>query len=226
MPVRIVVVALLCCVPVMLAMLAAPRFLEGVRIEPFEAVKGAAIGDDPLPPEKYRLAATAFAETLPEDGEERGWYAEFLARSAGIDPKSIAKTRAAALAALSRAPVDTNAWTVLCEAEAAASAGRGTHCFDTAFPVIRYDWFTAGKRMSLLAYEWPYLDEPLRDGAVAVILPMWRSTQWTDGSTLRWQLLELSRSPNGRQMIQAGLPDRSLVRDFNRWVVQEEIDGH
>ena len=225
-PLRIAVGALLLCVPVLLAALAVPRLSEGLSIEPYELVKLAAIGGDPLAPETYHRAAVAYEDALPENGALLGWHAQFLALSSSVDSASIARTRAVALQALQHAPVDTNAWTVLCESEAAVSPDRGTRCLDISFPVTRYDWFSSNKRMSLVAYEWPYLDENLRDSAVGLILPMWDSNHWIDNSTLRWVLLDLSRTPNGRQLLLAGMaPDHAAVRDFNRWVIQEEIIG-
>jgi hypothetical protein len=80
--------------------------------------------------------------------------------------------------------------------------------------------------MLLLAAEWPYLDGPLRDSAVNIVLPMWNTDEWSNGSTLRYVLLDLSRTANGRQLLLAGLiSDPEALRSFNRWAIGERIYG-
>lgn len=226
MPTRIVIGALLLCVPAALATLAAPRFVEGLRIAPVQSVAVAVTVGDVLPVSHYRAAADEFGNAPVEDGADHAWQAVFLALSTGTDATSLQRTRAAAMQALVHAPLDTSAWTVLCEKEALFSNARAVACLDKGFPLMRYDWFTARNHLFSVANQWPYLDERLRDSAVKLILPMWRSPQWENGSTLRYVLLDLSNTPDGRQLLLAGLaPNRDELRAFNRWVILERINN-
>jgi len=223
-PARVIVGVMLFLVPATLLTLAVPRFQQGLQIEAVNRVTLAATGGQALPISLYDNAAAALGHTPSDDGEVLAWRAEFLALGTnGTADRDISRM---AILALLQAPVQARAWMVLCRYEAMRSPARGVTCLDKAFPLTRFDWFTARGRMLLIASEWPYLDEDLRDKAAAMILPMWNTTQWTDGSTLRYVLFDLSLSDNGRQLLRAGLfSDRQALRDFNRWVLQERING-
>ncbi len=224
--IRVIFGVLLLSVPALLAWAAVPRFIFGLGTEgAHRLVLSATIGRS-VPIESARAAAAAFEQAPRGDGDDRAWGAEFLALAARGNSVTLAQSRQLADEALADAPANPRAWTLLCALEANRSPALGVACLDTGFPIARYDWFTADWRMRLIAFEWPFLDETLRDSATSLILPMWNTAQWTNGMTLRPALYDLSRSDNGRQLLRAGLiSDRETLRSFNRFVIRERIDG-
>jgi len=224
--VRAVVALLLMFVPVLLAYAAIPRFNFGWRIEPEHRVVLSSILQQSLTVDSALRGAAAFAQAPPGDGDDLAQSGEFLALASPSEPALLLRSRESVSEALAYAPANPRAWTLLCELDAAQSSPRIVSCLDTAFALTQYDWFTAERRMRLVAEEWPFLDESLRDKAVNVVLPMWTSPRWVNGWTLQYVLYDLSRSANGRQLLRAGfIADRDALRSFNRFVIQVRTDG-
>ena len=162
----------------------------------------------------------------PDDGNSEAIYAELLARGAGGKGPETARARTVTIDALSHAPTNPRAWTLLCGIDAQRSRTEAVHCLDMAFSVTPFDWFTAEARMQMAASEWPLLDEKLRDSVVGLVRPMWTCTKWNGGAGLKDVLLDLSSSDNGRQLLRAGFQsDVSELRDFNRWIFRRQIYG-
>jgi hypothetical protein len=225
-PVRVAFGAVLLLVPAVLACAAVPRLVFGLRSEAAHRLVQAAIFGQPVPGESARAAAAAFQQAPPGDGDDEAQAAEFLALAAGGDRAMYLRARQEVTVALAHSPANARGWTLLCEIDATLSPAHAVACLDTGFVIARYDWFTAGRRIKLVAYEWPFLDEPLRDTAARVIIPMWNTAQWANGLTLRDALYDLSRSDDGRQLLRAGLiSDRAVLRRFNRFVIRERTDG-
>jgi hypothetical protein len=226
-PVRIVIGMLLLCVPTLLAYAAVPRLLFGLQTEPAHRSVLSATSSESVSVESAQIAAKDFEGAPSDDGDDEAQAAEFLARTAGANRATLSQVRKEVIDALTHAPTNPRAWTLLCEIKTTEQMpARTVTCLDTVFSLVRYDWFTADRRMRLVAYEWPYLDQGVRDSAVQLILPMWNSTDWIDGSTLRGALYDLSLSENGRQLLKAGMiSDRQALRDFNRFVIHERMDA-
>ncbi len=213
-------------VPAILSVLAAPRLVGGLGIEPAYRLVGEATLGVPLSASATRAAASAYAGVATDDADNLAQRAEFLKLADGNDPRKLLEVRELLIRSLTHAPVNPRAWTLLCRVEAKQSPARAVACLDTGFFVAPFDWFITGQRMSLVAAEWPYLDERLRDAAANEILPMWNSAGWSNGRTLRYALYDLSRFSNGRQLLRAGfISDRKALFAFNRFVVQERING-
>jgi len=226
LPAKIVIGGIFLCVPVLLAVLAVPRFLLGVRIEPFSGVIDSGLLGERLPPSIYRAASDALAGASDDDGESLSNRALVLVMSADRDPATIAQSRALVIHALQDAPSNTNAWTLLCQIDTRRAPTDAVACLDHAFAISPFDWYTAEWRMSLAAYEWPYLDERVRDKAVGLVLPMWNTLGWTNTFTLRHALYDLSFTENGRQLLRAGFAGhRSELRDFNRYIFEENANA-
>jgi hypothetical protein len=226
-PVRVAIGALLLLVPAFLACTAIPRLVFGLRSEAAHRLVQAALVGQKVSGESARAAAAAFEQAPQGDGDDKAQVAEFLALAAGGNPAMYLHARQEVTEALAHSPANARAWTLVCEIDATIAPARAVACLDTDFAIARYDWFTAGRRMRLVAYEWPFLDETLRDSAASLIIPMWNTAQWANGLTLRDALYELSRTDDGRQLLRAGLiPDREALRSFNRFVIRERTDGH
>ncbi len=225
--VRIVFGTLLLVVPALFACAAIPRLIFGLRTEAtYRLVMSATFGKS-VPVDSARAAAEAFARAPSDDGGDRAMAAEFLALGALGDPATLARSFRIVSESLAHAPANPRAWTLLCELEANRSPARAVACLDASFTIGRYDWFTAGRRMRLVAFEWPYLDERLRDQAASLVIPMWNTwPQWTESVTLRKVLYELTRSDAGRQLLRAGLiSEPETLRSFNRFVIKERMNG-
>jgi len=225
-PANIIIGGLLLFVPALLAALALPRLLQGVRAEPFHRVVDFAQLGKRLSPSTYRAAADALAGASENDGESLSERAQILVLSAGNDPATLVRSRALAVDALRAGPSNPDAWLVLCQIDSLQSPTAANRCLDGAFTIAPYDWYTAERRMQLTAQEWPYLDEHVRDKAVSVVLPMWNIVWPMSNYTLRGTLYELSFTDNGRQLLRAGFAGhRSELRDFNRYIIESNTYG-
>jgi len=226
-PVRTFLGIVLLIVPAALIYLAIPRFTFGLSSASTERLVLLATYQQSISLQAARAAATALERAPAEDGNDLAQASEFLALGAAGDSILLARSRASAIAAITHAPTNPLAWTLLCEAEASRRPLPAVSCLDTSFSLTRYDWFTADERMRLIAEEWPFLNESLRDSAAGLIIPMWYSAHWDYGLTLRNTLYNLSRSENGRQLLRAGFAgDRQALRDFNRFAIQKQFDGY
>ena len=225
-PAKIVIGGIFLCVPVLLAVLAVPRFLEGVRIEPYGGVIDSGLLGERLAPSTYRAASDALAGAADNDGESLSDRARVLVMSAQTDPATIAQSRALVVRSLQASPSNANAWTLLCQIEAHHAPTDAVACLNHAFAISPFDWYTAEWRMSLAADEWPFLDERVRDKAVGLVLPMWNTLGWTSGLTLHHALYDLSFTENGRQLLRAGFAGhRAELRDFNRYIFEENANA-
>jgi len=227
LPTKIVTGAILFCVPVLLAALAVPRFLQGARTEAFRSVVDSGALGERLSASSYRAAAAAYADTAPEDAEGLADRAQVLVLTAENDPATISRSRDLVIRSLLDAPSNPQAWLLFCQIEDRRTPQAAVACLDRAFTVSAFDWYTAGRRMSLAAVNWSFLNERVRNKAVSLVLPMWNSTGWTSGLTLRGALYDLSLSNEGRQLLRAGFAtDREALRSFNRFVLDERFNGH
>jgi len=219
---RIVIGGILFSVPVLLAAAAIPRLSEGLSAIAFHSVIDAGLLGETLPPVKYRAAADALAGASPDDGWSLTERAQVLTLSGVDNSATLAQARTIVVDALRDAPSNPTGWLLLCQIEAQQKSPDAVACLDNAFAVGAYDWYTAGRRMSLVASEWPYLTKPVRDKAVTYILPMWNTLGWPSGLTLRGPLYALSFTENGRQLLRAGFAGhRDDLRDFNRYIIEE-----
>jgi hypothetical protein len=219
---RIVVGGILLCVPALLAALAVPRLSQGLSVIAFHSVIDRGLLGAKLPAIQYRAAADALADTSPRDGESLTERAQVLTLSAADNPATLAEARNLVVDALRDGPSNPTGWLLLCQIEAQQKSKGAVDCLSNAFSIGSYDWYTAGRRMSLVASEWPYLTEPVRDKAVTYILPMWNTLGWPSGFTLREPLYALSFTENGRQLLRAGFAGhRDDLRDFNRYIIEE-----
>jgi hypothetical protein len=224
-PAQIVIGGILLCVPVLLVVLAAPRFQQGVSAEPFHHVIDSAELREHLPASAYRDAANALAGAPGDDGESLADRAQLLALSAENDSATIAQARGLVVQALRAEPSAPDAWLLLCQIDARHAPAAANDCLANAFAISPYDWYTTERRMSLVAGQWPYLSGHVRDRAVSFILPMW-TTVWPNDTTLHGVLYELSFTEDGRQLLRAGFAGhRSDLRDFNRYVIEENSYG-
>lgn len=118
---------------------------------------------------------------------------------------------------------------MFCQIESRRNPQAAVACLDRAFTIAPYDWYTAGRRMALVADNWPYLDLKLRDEAANLVLPMWRTTypEWTFSLHFYDELYALTLSENGRALLRAGfISDRDALRAFNRFVMDERFNGN
>ena len=225
-PAKIVIGGILLCVPVLLAVPAAPRFLRGLSAEPFHRVIDAAELGEHLPASTDRAAADALADAASDDGQSLAERALTLVLSADTDPAALARARTLVVDSLRAAPSNPNAWLLLCQIDSHNQADTTNACLANALRVSAYDWYTTGARMRLIAEQWPYLDEHLRDKAVSLIMPMWITDARFSGANLHSVLYQLSFTANGRQLLLAGFAGHNDdLRDFNRYVVQQNEYG-
>jgi len=233
-PVKLAVTGVLLFVPLFLLSEAVPRLVYGLRIEPVYRLVQATISGNPVPWETARAAAEKFRDAPYGDGNDLTQAAEFLSKSSRGNSTVLLQSRSLLLDALSHTPTNPRAWTLFCQIEALTQPADAVRCLDKGFYISRYDWFTISQNMRLVALEWPWLDEPLRNEAVELVIPMWETTewmwttpQWIDGTTLRYALYDLSGSDNGRQLLLAGfLSDPEALRSFNRFVIRGRRSGH
>ena len=222
MPLRIVVGGLLLSVPVLLAALAIPRLSQGLSVVAYHGVIDQGLLGAKLPAIQYRAAADVLADASPEDGESLAERAQVLTLSATNDPATLAKAQGLVIDALREAPSNPTGWLLLCQIEAQQKSAHAAACLDNVFAIGAYDWYTTGRRMSLVASEWPYLTEPVRNKAVSLVLPMWNIVWPMNYATLRGSLYQLSFTENGRQLLRAGFAGhRDDLRDFNRYIIEE-----
>lgn len=222
-PAKIVIGGILLCVPALLAVLAVPRFLEGVAAEPFHHVINSAELGAREQPEAYRAAADALSGAASDDGESLAERAQTLVLSADTDPATLARARALVVQSLRAAPTNPSAWLLLCQIDARRGPGAANPCLANALKIAPYDWYTTERRTRLLADQWPYLDEGVRDKAVTLILPMWTTRFLLNDMTLHGVLYELSLTENGRELLRAGFAGhREDLREFNRFVITEQ----
>jgi hypothetical protein len=223
---KIVIGGLLLSVPVLLAVLALPRFLHGVAAEPFHRVIDSAELGETLPAATYRDASNALAGASADDGESLYERAQLLVLSAQTDPPTIAQSRILDVSALRAEPSNPSAWLLLCQIDALKSPSAADTCLANAFAVGPYDWYTADRRMLLVAKEWPYLDDSTRNKAVGLVLPMWTLVWPINNATLRGVLYQLSFTEDGRQLLRAGFEGhRNDLREFNRYIIEENTYG-
>lgn len=179
-----------------------------------------------MPASAYRDAANALAGAPRGDGESLADRAQVLALSAENNSATIAKSRDLVVQALRAQPSNPDAWLLLCQIDARHAPAAANDCLADALAISPYDWYTAERRMSLVAGQWPYLSERVRDRAVSLILPMWNTAGWTSEITLRGALYELSFTEDGRALLRAGFAGhRGELRDFNRYIIEENTDG-
>ena len=225
-PAKIVIGGTLLLVPVLLAVLAGPRFMAGVAVEPYHRVIDSAELGEKLSSSTYRDASKALAGAPVDDGESLYQRAQTLVLSAETDPATIAQARVLDADALRAEPSNPSAWVLLCQIDALKSPSDANSCLSKAFVIGPYDWYTSERRMLLVAKEWPYLDEAVRDKAVSLVLPMWTLVWPFNNATLRGVLYELSYTEDGRQLLRAGFAGhRSDLRDFNRYVIEQNGYG-
>ena len=224
-PAKIVIGGILLCVPVLFAVLAVPRFLRGLSAEPFHRVIDAAELGERLPASTDRAAADALADAAPDDGQSLAEHALTLVLSADRDPAALARARTLVVDSLRAAPSNPNAWLLLCQIDAHSDPDTANACLANALRVSAYDWYTTGARMRLVAEQWPYLDERVRDKAVSLIMPMWTAVD-PFGRSLHGALYQLSFTANGRQLLRAGFAGhRDDLRDFNHYIFLENVYG-
>jgi hypothetical protein len=226
LPAKIVIGGLLLCIPAFLAVFAVPRLVQGARTEAFHGVVQSASSGERLALSTYHAAAAAYSKTSPSDGEGMADYAQVLVLTSEYDPAILAHSRELAVQALRDAPSNPQAWLLFCQIESRRTPQAAVACLDQAFAIAPYDWYTAGRRMSLVADNWPYLDQPLRDKAVSLVLPMWRTTEpeWHFPLHFYFELYALTTSDNGRALLRAGFsPDREALRAFNRFVIGQSF---
>lgn len=225
-PANIVIGGLLLLVPALLAVLAVPRFAAGVAVEPFHRVIDSAELGETLSPSTYRDASHALAGAPDDDGESLYEEAQVLVLSAQTDPATVARARALDVEALRAEPSNPSAWLLLCQIDALKSPSAADSCLSKAFAIGPYDWYTSERRMLLVAKEWPFLDEGVRNKAVSLVLPMWTLVWPINNATLRGVLYELSTTEDGRQLLRAGFAGhRNDLRDFNRYVIEKNTYG-
>lgn len=228
---RLLLAAILLCVPVALAWLALPRLEIGIKIAPTAEVMEGVVTSEPLPRERFVAAAAAFANLPDDDGDGMAQKAEFEALAAGENKGQLLKAREDAIASLMLQPTNPRTWTVLCEIEAAtstgyASASRVVTCLDKVFMVAPLDWFTAPSRMKLVVVEWPFLDSRLRNEAVALVLPMWHTDNMSNARTLRVVLKDMNQTQDGRAILRAGLASEpGQLHAFYHWMIEEALNG-
>jgi hypothetical protein len=225
-PARIFFGVVFLIMPGLLLYAAFPRLIFGLKTEPAHSLALSAELGQMVPAESAEIAATTFESAPRTDGDDDTLAAEFVMLSAAGKPPDLSKLNQMVAEALRYSPANARAWMLYCDEESRRSWSRAIACLDVQFQISPYDWFTAEQRMQLVAREWPYLDERLRDKAAALVIPMWHTTQWLDGSTLRYSLYNLSRTENGRQLLRAGMTsDRETLRSFNRFVIMEHTYG-
>jgi len=141
-PAKIVIGGLLLLMPALLLVLALPRFMQGVRAEPFHRIIDSAELGERLSAADYRAAADALAGTPEDDGESSYERAQLLVLSAQTDPATIAQSRALDVNALRAEPSNPSAWLLLCQIDALKSPSAANACLANAFAVGPYDWYT------------------------------------------------------------------------------------
>ncbi len=227
LPVRVSIGLVLLCVPVALISLAWPRAVQGYRTAFAHPIIGMVTADTDLSIPLYATTANAFAHTPNDDADGLAWRAEFMDLAAAGSHRSDSIIRGLLLTSLAQSPVNPRSWTLLCELRQAESAMKGIACLRDAFRAGAFDWFVIERRLKLAATDWAFLDKPLRDEAVSLVKPMWHTDDWPSKMTLRFVLMRMLDSENGRQLILAGLDaEPHGIQDFVTWVVMVKLYGY
>lgn len=212
-------------VPVLLVIMAWPRLTAGLALTSTLPAMNDRLYARPASDASLKAAAANFAVAVPGDGESSIWRAEMLALLAKGDPGKLRTVRQMLIDGLKTEPANTRGWTLLCEIDARLSPMDGAVCFDTAFYVGPYDWYTSRRRSMLSAALWPLLDQDTKDSAARRIKLMW-DTQIGDDYPMRDVLYAVDKQPSGPALLQAAfVTDPPELRAFNRWLIQQWMFG-
>jgi hypothetical protein len=212
-------------VPVLLVIMAWPRFTAGLAVMDVQPVVTDRMYARAIPPAALSAAAADFGAAVPSDGESRIWQAEMLAVLAKDDVARLRDIRTMLIDGLKNAPASTRGWTLLCEIDAKLDLSQGAACFDTAFYIGPYDWFVSRRRSELSAVLWPLLDQDTKDAAARRMKTMW-DTQISDDYPMRNILYDVDKQASGPALLQAAFAtDPDELRAFNRWLIRQWMYG-
>ncbi len=211
---------LLLAVPLVLAALAWPRFIESASAPAVIRVETDRLLARDVPRDRLALASRDLHRIAPGNGEALAWRAELDALLAGSNDAALERARSTLLDGLSNAPANPRGWILLCEIEVAIHRDRAAPCMDTAFYVGPFDWFIAERRTVLTAYLWPQLDRDTQDAAARRLRLIWEDER------LRAIALEAAKQPNGAALVVAAFAqDAASLRDFERELAPPQQRG-
>jgi hypothetical protein len=200
--------------PLLLIVLAIPRFEAGLRLpEVKEVVLDRSLSLS-VAPSRLQRAQRALANGIAEDGETKLWRAEFLALLAGSDRERLEAARQLTVDGLAAEPANPRGWTLLCELDVALSRNDAARCLDTAFYIGPFDWYVSRRRTALSVHLWPEIDADTRDAAARRLRLIWE----TPG--LRNIDLEVARTANGQIMLEQAFAD-----DPSSYAALERLSG-
>src|SRR5271166_2604900 len=128
---RLIFAVVLLSVPALFAHAAVPRLLFGLRTDGADRVIQSVTLGQSVPAASARAVAAAFDRAPLDDGDDRARGAEFRALSSPGDSATLSQSREALLEALTHAPANSRAWTLLCEIEAKRAPPSAVACLDT-----------------------------------------------------------------------------------------------
>jgi hypothetical protein len=191
---------LLLLVPLALAALAIPRFIDGLLIARVRTVLVDRLYERSIPAPTASKTAALLSGFVSPDGEMKLWQAELEGVSAATDPARLARAHADALEGLKYEPASPRGWTLLCELDVNLHSPDAGTCMNTAFYIGPFDWFVSRRRSVLAAFLWPALDADTRAAAARRLHIMWE-TDIGGYPHMRDVLYDVARTQHGLQNI-------------------------
>ena len=201
-----VAAVLFLAVPLILIVLALPRFLADLSVPQARAVTHDRLFSLAVHPVRLKQAETALSHAAAGDGDNTLWRAELLAVLAGGDSGRLAAARALTVEGLSESPANVRGWTLLCEIDVALKRADAPGCLDTAFFIGPFDWFVAQRRTALSIYLWPKLDADTQDAAARRLRLIWETPE------LRFIDFGIAKAANGGTALERAFADDPEMR--------------
>lgn len=200
---------------ILLALLAAPKFLAGRALDAAFPVPVYVAMNVPLPVASYGEAAARLDRARDADGGMALIQAELLA----LQNAPGARVSALAGQGLSATPASARGWLVMAESQRDSNPALAGRALGMALGLAPYDYWIAGRRATDAARLYPRLRGETQAMAERQAQMLW------DEPRLRPQLLTVLASPGGSDLVMASFRARpDDLRALNRWVARERRD--
>jgi hypothetical protein len=200
--------------PILLMVLAVPRFISGIALERAFPVPPYIVKNVILPRKSYATAAEILSHASPQDGETQILRAE-AAHMAGQSDRIV---RPIVENGLSTDPANARGWTLYSEVLRATDRKHSAKALGIALELAPYDYFLAGRRARDGAMIWDAMlpdDKPFLLRQAALL--------WSE-PILHPEIFPLLNTPGGPAlMTQALKDDPDQIRALNQWVARHRL---
>ena len=206
--------AVLLCPPLLLSIVALPRFASGVALEAAFPVPSYMSTARALPLRAYRETARALAEADAADGESQIARGRAAYLSGEVGPQVIAMTDNG----ISHAPSLAAGWTLLAALRTPVDRARAAAAVSVALELAPHDYYLAVWRARVAAPLWPDLDVDTRENAARQVRAIWSDRSQRHG--LRTILV----AADGPTLVTYAMKDDpNGLRALNRMVARERL---